>query len=309
MSRVESMARTESPQGVVAFAEPVLATPLEELATPLDGRPPLLVAADGLTDPGNLGAILRTAEVAGVTGVILTRHRAVRLTPAAVKSAAGAVEYLRIALVGGLPAALAQLSAAGVWIVGLDVSAPQNIATVDLKDEPVVLVVGSEGKGLSSLVRQRCDVLASIAKHGKIDSLNVSAACAVALYEMVRPQGAEAGDMVVPTKAEVADMDVGGAEVDSVEVEGTVASDAVASDAVASDAEAGDMASGSAEVGDATSDSAVFGGADVGDAEVDGVETSDAEAGDMASGGAEVGETTSDGTESGDASPRDLLDQ
>lgn len=186
MSRLESMARTESPQGVVALAEPIPPTPLEDLTQPLDSRPPLLVAADGVTDPGNLGAILRTAEVAGATGVVLTRHRAVRLTPTAVKSAAGAVEYLRISLVGGLPAALAQLSKAGLWIVGLDGDAPQDIANTKLATDPVVLVVGSEGKGLSPLVRQRCDLLVSIARHGKIDSLNVSAAAAIALYEMVR---------------------------------------------------------------------------------------------------------------------------
>ncbi len=184
--RLESLARTESPQGIVALADPIPPTPLEELLKPIDGQQPLLVVADGVTDPGNLGAILRTAEVAGATGVILARHRAVRLTPTAVKAASGAVEHLRIALVGGLPAALAQLTAAGVWILGLDGNAPQDITTTDMGTEPTALVVGSEGKGLSLLVRQRCDLLVSIAKHGKIDSLNVAAATAVALYEMIR---------------------------------------------------------------------------------------------------------------------------
>ncbi|MDG2113186.1 MAG: 23S rRNA (guanosine(2251)-2'-O)-methyltransferase RlmB, partial [Actinomycetota bacterium] len=165
---------------------PVRPVPLEDLLRPMRGQPPFLVALDGVTDPGNLGAVLRTAEVAGATGVILPRHRAVRLTPAAIKAAAGAVEYLRIALVGGLPAAITQASEAGVWPIGLDGGGRQTINDVRVAEEPIMLVLGAEGRGLSQLVHRRCEQVVSIPQRGKVQSLNVSAAAAVALYEIRR---------------------------------------------------------------------------------------------------------------------------
>ena len=123
-SKLEAAARTEAPQGVVAFAAPVEEHDLDALATGAvrstasgDG-PPFLLALDGLTDPGNLGAVLRSASAAGVTGVVLPRHRAVHLTPTVAKAAAGAIEHLPMAVVGGLPAALARLRDHGVWAVG-----------------------------------------------------------------------------------------------------------------------------------------------------------------------------------------------
>ena len=184
--RLDEKALTESHQGVVATAEPVRPVPLEDLLQPLRGEPPFLVALDGVTDPGNLGAVLRTAEVAGATGVVLPRHRAVRLTPAAMKAAAGAVEYLRIALVGGLPAAITQASEAGVWPIGLDGGGRQTIYDVRVAEEPIMLVLGAEGRGLSQLVHRRCEQVVSIPQRGQVQSLNVSAAAAVALYEVRR---------------------------------------------------------------------------------------------------------------------------
>ncbi|MCX7620262.1 MAG: 23S rRNA (guanosine(2251)-2'-O)-methyltransferase RlmB [Acidimicrobiales bacterium] len=194
-------ARTDAPQGVLAKAAPLAGVGLEELLVGPAGagsprsRPgsadtrsaaPFLLAVDGVTDPGNLGALLRTAECAGVTGVILPRHRAVHVTPAVTKSAAGAVEYLRMAVVGGLPAALNTLRANGVWVVGLDM-AGEELFALDLDaTEPLCLVFGAEGRGLGRLVRQRCDVLASIPLYGQLASLNVAAAGAVACYEIVR---------------------------------------------------------------------------------------------------------------------------
>lgn len=201
-ARLAEIAASHAPQGVVARAEPVPAVPIEQLAAPTDGRVPLLVAVDGVTDPENLGAILRTAEVAGATGVVLPKHRAVRLTPAATKAAAGAVEHIPIALVGGLPAALASLSDAGLWVVGLAGEAPTSLVGLTVADEPLVLVLGSEHKGLSSLARRRCSLLVSIPRRGHLASLNVSAAAAVALYEIDRLRSAATGPQaVVPSTA------------------------------------------------------------------------------------------------------------
>ena len=156
------------------------------LASGVVHPPPLLLVVDGVTDPGNLGAILRTAECAGVTGVVLPRHRAARITATVTKRAAGAVEHLRFAPVSGIPTALATLAGLGVWSVGLDVTADHTIWDLDIADAPLALVLGAEGRGLSRLVRQRCDVTARIPVIGRLDALNVSAATAVALFEVLR---------------------------------------------------------------------------------------------------------------------------
>ena len=184
--KLDEAALTAAPQGVIAKAAAVQPVPLEELARPAANTLPLVVATDGVTDPGNLGAILRTAEVAGATGVVLTSHRSANLTPAAVKAAAGAIEYLPIALAGGLPAALAKLRDAGLWAIGLDGHAPDGLESLRVADEPLVLVLGAEGRGLSALVERRCDQVLSIPVMGRIESLNVAAAAAVALFDIAR---------------------------------------------------------------------------------------------------------------------------
>lgn len=184
--KLDALARTESHQGVVATAAPLRDEELDDLLAPADGTVPFLLAADGVTDPGNLGALLRTAECAGVTGVVLPRHRSVHVTPAVTKAAAGAVEHLRFALVGGLPAALARMAEAGALVVGLDMDGDVSVHDLPPVDRPVVVVVGSEGRGLGRLVRQRCEVVASIPLLGATESLNVSVAGAIALYEVVR---------------------------------------------------------------------------------------------------------------------------
>lgn len=195
-SELEAAARTESPQGVVALADPLPEVEVSDLAEALsadaagrDGRPagaPFLLALDGITDPGNFGAVLRTAECAGVTGVVLPRHRSARITPMVAKAAAGAVEHLRFAVVPGIPTALRTLSSHDVWTVGLDAAGPRPLHDLDLAGEAVALVLGSEGRGLSRLVTQRCDVLASIPLRGTLGSLNVAAAAAVACFEIAR---------------------------------------------------------------------------------------------------------------------------
>ena len=185
-SEIDEQARSEAPQGVIAFAEPLEEVLLDEVLAGATEKL-FLVAVDGVTDPGNLGAILRSCEGAGVDAVILPRHRAVHITPSAAKAAAGAVEYLSLCVVPGLPTAIQQLRDNDVWVVGLDDAADKPIFGLgDLAHEHVCLVLGAEGPGLSRLVRERCDLLVSIPMRGALSSLNVSAAAALATYEVVR---------------------------------------------------------------------------------------------------------------------------
>lgn len=188
-AKLGTVARTDSHQGVIATAAPLHSLDIDELLEVRDGVQPFLLAADGVTDPGNLGALLRTAECAGVTGIVLPRHRAVHVSPAVTKAAAGAIEHLRFAVVGGLPAALASASERGALVIGLDMAGDVSIHDLPPVDRPVIVVVGSEGKGLGRLVRQRCEVVASIPMLGSTESLNVSVAGALALYEVVRRRG------------------------------------------------------------------------------------------------------------------------
>ncbi len=180
-------ARTEAPQGVLAKAAPLPELDLDELATTrVDGRAPFLVCSDGITDPGNLGALIRSAECAGVTGVVLPRHRAAHVSPAVTKAAAGAIEHVPMSVVAGLPAALLRLRELGVRTIGLDMGGDTPLFDLPLGDEPVALVLGAEGAGLGRLVRQRCDDLVSIPLLGHLGSLNVAAAGVVACYEVTR---------------------------------------------------------------------------------------------------------------------------
>lgn len=185
-SRLDHLSHTEAPQGVVALAQQLPTEELARLCRPPGGSRPFLLAVDGVTDPQNLGALLRIAECAGVTGVVLPRHRAAHITPTVTKAAAGAVEYLPLAVVGGMPTAIDDMKRAGVWVVGLDMAGAIPIQDLELADDAVCLVVGAEGKGLGRLVRKRCDLLASIPLHGHLASLNVSAAGAIACYEVAR---------------------------------------------------------------------------------------------------------------------------
>ncbi len=185
--RIDSVARTDAAQGVVALARPIEDTPLESLCQPTRrGRVPFLLVLDGITDPHNVGSLLRSAECAGVTGVVLPRHRSAHLTPTVAKVAAGAIEYLPMALVAGVPAALQKLSSLGVWSVGLVGEASQSLYRLPLGDQPVALVLGAEGQGLGTLTRKRCDALASIPQHGTLSSLNVATAGAIACFDVAR---------------------------------------------------------------------------------------------------------------------------
>jgi len=185
--KLEAEARSEAPQGVLAKAAPLPEVELADLVKRRTGRVPFLVAVDGVTDPGNLGALLRCCDGAGVQGVVLPHHRAVHITPTVAKSAAGAIEHVPIAVVGGLPTALTQMRDAGIWVVGLDDAADRSLFDLgDLAKEGICLVLGAEGAGLSRLVRERCDLIVSIPMRGRLSSLNVSAAAALATYEVTR---------------------------------------------------------------------------------------------------------------------------
>ncbi len=189
--RIDSVARTEAAQGVVALARPVEETPLVALCGPSRrGRVPFLLVLDGITDPHNLGSLLRSAECAGVTGVVLPRHRSAHLSPTVAKVAAGAIEYLPMTLVAGVPAALQQLGQLGVWTVGLVGEAEQALYSLSLGEQPVALVLGSEGTGLAPLSRKRCDALAAIPQHGTLSSLNVATAGAIACFDVARQRSA-----------------------------------------------------------------------------------------------------------------------
>jgi 23S rRNA (guanosine2251-2'-O)-methyltransferase len=189
-ARLMAEARTDAPQGVLARAEPVAPADFDELL----GEPgAFLVALDGVTDPGNLGAVLRVAGAAGATGVVIPRHRAAPLTPAAVKAAAGAVEHVPVAVVGGIPAALERAARAEVWTVGLAAEGAASVFDLAVADRPLMLVLGAEGRGLARLARERCDLLAAIPMPGAVDSLNVATAAAVACFEVVRRRGTSSG--------------------------------------------------------------------------------------------------------------------
>ncbi|MDQ6636308.1 MAG: 23S rRNA (guanosine(2251)-2'-O)-methyltransferase RlmB [Candidatus Dormibacteraeota bacterium] len=181
VERLEAMSQGAH-QGVVAELKPRRWLSLAEL---LAGRPQLLVALDGVEDPQNLGAILRSAEAAGCEGVILPEHRAAPLSGAAVKASSGASEHLALCRVPGLPSAIAEVKRAGLWCVALDPRGDQSPWDFDLR-QPVCLVVGGEGAGVHRLVRERCDVRLKLPMQGRVASLNASAAAAQLLYEVAR---------------------------------------------------------------------------------------------------------------------------
>ena len=173
-------------QGVVAVGPPYPYRDVAELLPDADGAPSLLVALDEVTDPQNLGSIARTAEAVGADGVIVPGRRTVGVTPAAEKAAAGALAHLPVARVTNLVRTLAELGERQVWSVGLDADGDVAVPDCDLFTEPLVLVVGAEGRGLSRLTRERCDLLVSLPMRGRIASLNASVAAGVTLYEIRR---------------------------------------------------------------------------------------------------------------------------
>ncbi len=183
MARLDREAKTEGHQGVMALAQPLDTVILDDL---LRVTKPFLLVCDGVTDPRNLGAMLRSADGAGITGVIVPRHRSARISPSVTKTAAGAIEYLTFCDVGGVPATIDQLNRAGVLTVGLAGEATDSLYDLDLGSGPVAIVVGGEEKGLSSLTRKRCATVVSIPQVGRIGSLNAGVAVSIAAFEVAR---------------------------------------------------------------------------------------------------------------------------
>ena len=181
---LDHAARRGVHQGVVAEVERRTEATLEDLAQTKNGAP-LIVVLDEVEDPQNVGAILRTVDACGGTGVVRQTRRAAALDGAAVKASAGAVNHVQIADVVNIARSLGELKEAGVWTVGLDAGAKMAYYEWDLT-LPTALVVGAEGHGLRRLVRERCDQVVSIPMLGHVGSLNVSVATAVVLYEAVR---------------------------------------------------------------------------------------------------------------------------
>ena len=184
---VRPLAETEAPQGVVARCTPLASVPLVSLA---EGRAAVMIL-DHLVDPHNVGAVARSAAAAGITGLVVSDRRAAPLSATAFKAAAGALERLPVAIVGSIADALRSLAGLGLWTIGLDAGGESSLFGLDLLTEPVALVVGAEGSGLSSLVRARCEVVAAIPMAGPGMSLNASVASALAAFEVMRVRGAE----------------------------------------------------------------------------------------------------------------------
>lgn len=185
--KLDAMSRTHAHQGVIALAAVREYVSIQSIldSAAAKGEPPLLVVCDEISDPHNLGAILRTAECAGAHGLIIPKRRSAGLTAIVGKTSAGAVSYLPVARVANLTSALKDLKKQGVWIFGTAAGASTDLYSADLKG-PAAIVIGSEGDGMSRLVAENCDFLVSIPMKGHISSLNASAAAAILLYEAVR---------------------------------------------------------------------------------------------------------------------------
>jgi 23S rRNA (guanosine2251-2'-O)-methyltransferase len=173
-------------QGVIAQTVPYEYKDVDDILTIAANRneKPFLLILDSITDPHNFGAILRTAECAGAHGVIIPKRRAVGITASVVKASAGALEYVTIAKVANIPATIDELKEQGLWVIGADPSG--TVYTDQDFSIPLALVIGGEDKGISRLIREKCDFIAGIPLRGKIDSLNASVAAALLLYEVVR---------------------------------------------------------------------------------------------------------------------------
>ncbi|MFB0921515.1 MAG: 23S rRNA (guanosine(2251)-2'-O)-methyltransferase RlmB [Oscillospiraceae bacterium] len=188
--KLDSMSQTHAHQGVIALAA------VREYCTVSDilaiaaskGEAPFVVVCDELSDPHNLGAVIRTSEAAGVHGIIIPKRRSAGLTSIVDKTSAGAAEHMAVARVANLTAAIKELKDAGVWIYGTAAEGESPLWKTDLKG-PICLVIGSEGEGIGRLIRENCDFLVSIPMKGKVSSLNASAAAAVLIYEVLRQRG------------------------------------------------------------------------------------------------------------------------
>lgn len=185
--KLDAMSRTHAHQGVIALVairEYCAVSDLLEIAAARN-EPPFIVVCDEISDPHNLGAIIRTAEAAGVHGIVIPKRRSAGVTSIVEKTSAGASEHMAVARVANLSSALKELKDAGLWIYGTSADGASPLWNTDLTG-PVCIVIGSEGDGMSRLVTENCDFLVSIPMKGKVSSLNASAAAALLIYEALR---------------------------------------------------------------------------------------------------------------------------
>lgn len=178
-SEMDALVQNRHHQGIACKVKPIQTYSIDELIKP-NG---LLVALDGIQDPQNVGAILRTCDCCGVQGLIITKHKSAHLTPAAIKASTGAAYSVPCSIVNNLSQTLKQLKKSGYWIIGSDMQNARDYRQ-GIYDVPMVLVIGSEGKGISPLVKKQCDYMVKLPMQGNISSLNASAACAVLLYQI-----------------------------------------------------------------------------------------------------------------------------
>ncbi len=184
---IDRLSATGAHQGVIAYVAIKEYIELEDLFTISEnrGEPPFYCVLDGIEDPQNLGAIIRTADASGVHAILIRSRRAVGLTAAVAKASAGAIEYVPVARVSNISQAIETLKKNNVWVIGIDSAGNIDYKKADFK-LPTAIVIGSEGEGLSDLVKRKCDYLASIPMRGKITSLNASIAAALVMYEVFR---------------------------------------------------------------------------------------------------------------------------
>ncbi len=186
-SKIEAIAAGHRHQGVLAYVAPVEYAELEDIlkAAEEKGEAPFLLLLDELEDPHNLGALLRTADATGVHGVLIPKHRSVPLNATVAKTSAGAIEYVPVARIGNIAQTLKALKEKGFWVAGADMDGAQTYYEADLTGS-LVLVVGSEGRGMSRLTKEACDFIVSMPMVGKINSLNASVAGSILMYESMR---------------------------------------------------------------------------------------------------------------------------
>ncbi|SDF85767.1 23S rRNA (guanosine(2251)-2'-O)-methyltransferase RlmB [Sporolituus thermophilus] len=187
VAKLDAVAMGVRHQGVVAMVAPVAYVDVDEILAQAaaKGEAPFLVLLDELEDPHNVGAILRTADATGVHGVLLPKRRSCPLSATVAKTSAGAVEYVPVARIGNIVQTLEKLKKAGLWVVGADMAGDKAYYEADLTG-PLVVVVGSEGRGMGRLTREACDFLVRIPMRGRLSSLNASVACSLILYEVLK---------------------------------------------------------------------------------------------------------------------------
>ena len=186
-AKIEALAGGHRHQGVLAYVAPVPYAELEDIlkAAEAKGEAPFLVLLDELEDPHNLGALLRTADATGVHGILIPKRRSVSLNATVAKTSAGAVEYVSVARIGNIAQTLKKLKEKGFWVAGADMDGEKAYYEADLTG-PLVLVVGSEGKGMSRLTKEACDFIVRMPMVGRINSLNASVAGSILMYESMR---------------------------------------------------------------------------------------------------------------------------